>query len=560
MVDSGTPENASTIVVELNGVDMRPFTVMDSLSIQDTQGQPSTASFTLVNPFESPSVGDTIRVLYYAQVIFAGTIDRISKSSPDLVSRFFGIECLDWSQVLFRRKINRTFTNQSVLQIVNSILTTELFSELITLGTLETTVVVPLVETKNARIFDVLRDVAATTGQTFYVDFYKVIQMRSITVTASPLVFSEANVLLDGATVDIDRDTYRNTQTSLVTGTPAAGVAANTYAYTESNLDQIAARKAIEGGTGIYEEIQEITHPTSNDATQLGQLAIGYAVVSLILSGTPRQTIKCPVREYGFRSGQIATVNLPTFGIVGTYVIQRVTVREQGGQYLFHELELTSSNAQQRAYESWLSIVKGAKVTVKIPGAITTNLATFSTPGATTWTVPGGVTQAQFVCFGGSGGAGGYWKTVNKHGSVTPGDWTCDRAANGGVGGNGGKVISIRTVVAGQVYDVVVGAKGAAATLQIGSIDSLAVCGNNTNNSGSAGTVSTVKLGTVTMAQADGGGGGNKASGTSASGTEGADGSPGSGFGDLIGVGGGKIGGANWPVTDGQDGTVLVRW
>jgi hypothetical protein len=560
MVDSGLPENASTIVVELNAVDMRLFTVMDSVSIQDTQGQPVTAHFTLVNPFTSPVVGDAIRILYYAQVIFSGTIDRINKSSSDLKNRLYEIDCLDWAQTLFRRKISRTFTSQSVLQIVNSILSTELVNERVTLGVIETTSVVPLVETKNARIFDVLRDLAATTGQTFYVDFDQKIEMRSVTVTASPLVFSEGNVLLDGTTVDMDRDTYRNTQTSLVTGTPAAGVAANTYAYTESNLDQIAARKAIEGGTGIYEEIQEITHPTSNDSTQLGQLAIGYAVVSLILSGTPRQTIKCPVRGYGFRSGQIATVSLPTFGIVGTYIIQRVTGREQSGQYLFHELELTSSNAQQRAYESWLAIVKGAKVTVKIPGAITTNLATFSTPGATTWTVPGGVTEAQFICFGGSGGAGGYWKTVNKHGSVTPGDWTCDRAANGGAGGNGAKVISIRTVVAGQIYNVVVGAKGAKATQQIGSIDSLAVCGNNTNNSGSAGTASTVKLGTVTMAQADGGAGGNKADGTSTTGVEGADGSPGSGFGDLIGVGGGKIGGANWPVSDGQDGTVLVRW
>jgi len=207
-----------------------------------------------------------------------------------------------------------------------------------------------------------------------------------------------------------------------------------------------------------------------------------------------------------------------------------------------------------------LAIVKGAKVTVKIPGAITTNLATFSTPGATTWTVPGGVTEARFTCYGGSGGAGGYWSTVNKHGSTNPADWTCDRAANGGAGGNGSWVVSTRTVIPGEVYDLVVGAKGAKATQPLGSVDDLAICGTNNNNNGSAGGVSTVKLGVVVMVQADGGAGGTKATGTSTTGVDGAEGAPGAGYGDLVGVGSGKQGGAFWPVSDGQDGLITVRW
>jgi hypothetical protein len=114
--------------------------------------------------------------------------------------------------------------------------------------------------------------------------------------------------------------------------------------------------------------------------------------------------------------------------------------------------------------------------------------------------------------------------------------------------------------VAGQVYDLVVGAKGLKATTQQGSDDASGVCGVSNNTNGTAGTASTVKLGTVFVAQADGGGGGTKASGTASTGADGAHGEAGAGFGDIIGVGAGKGGGAFWPVSDGLDGLITVRW
>ena len=556
--DVGDRRNA--ISIEIVGVDARQFVQVDSIRIQDTLGQPVTARFIVLSPDFVPLVGQTVRLLYFAQVIFSGTMDHITKTTPDLQTLRYEVECLDWSHTLIRRKIQRTFTNQSVRGIVQDIVSIELSGEGVTVGNIESAEIIPLVETKNARIFDVLRDLAGSTGQTFYLDFDRAIQMRSLTVETAPFDLSESTTLIEGTQLDTDRDTYRNRQTCIVTGTPAAGVAALTATYTETNVDQVVERQGLEGGTGLYEEIEELTHPTSNSATELEQLAIGSALVALIVSGTPRRVLACAMRGYGFRSGQIASVALPGFRVNGDFVIQRVTVREQDGLLLFHDVELASSSVQQRAYESWIKIVRGKKVTVKIPATITTNLATFSTPGATTWTVPGGVTSARFTVFGGSGGSGGYWSIVNRHGSDAVEDWTCDRVANGGAGGDGALVVSTRTVVAGQVYDLVVGAKGLKATTEQGSVDASGVCGVSNNTNGTAGTASTVKLGTVFVAQADGGGGGIKASGTTSTGADGVHGEAGAGFGDLIGVGAGKGGGALWPVSDGLDGLITVRW
>jgi hypothetical protein len=558
LVDPGASDDTAQrpILTEINGVDVRAFIAMNSLRIQDTVGQPVTANFTMVSPSIAPVVGDRVKIKFHEQVIFAGTIDHVTKRSPDLTIDLHEVDCLDWTQTLMRRKIRRNFIDVPIRTILDSLLDNELVGEELTIGMIESGASIPLVDSRNGRAFDICREMAGATGQTFYVDFDKSIQMRSAMIAAAPLVFSEANVLLDGTMCQTDRETYRNVQTVIVKGTAPEGQDALETTQQRRNDDQIAARAAIEGGTGIYEEVEEITHPTSNDGVEIALLGIGYARLRLATSGTPRTTIRCQVRGYGFRGGQIATVNLPTFGLIGTYVIQRVSIREQDGQLLFHDLELTSSSLQQRAYESWLSIVRGGKVTVQMPTSLTNNLATFNTPGTATWTVPAGVTTAEFTCLGGSGAGGGKW----SYGVAVGRNIQCTGIAYGGAGGNSGKAITTIEVEEGEVFDLVVGAAGSPPGNDGFLGGFFCGGGGGSATAGDSGELSSVKLGAITICQGNGGGGGGGATGDAFSGSQGVDGSPGSGVGDAVSVGGGKSGGDGNPKTIGLDGLIEVRW
>ncbi|MGL4296267.1 MAG: hypothetical protein ACRCTG_11165 [Aestuariivirga sp.] len=533
------PTSLRPILFEWNGVDARQFIQPDSLQIQDTLGQPVTAAFVLVNPASVPVVGDKVRIFYHAQLIFAGTIDHVEKTAPDLRTVFYRVDCLDWTQTLIRRKVQRNFTNMPIQNVLDSLLDNELADEALRIGTIESRATLPLVDSRSGKALDVCREMAAATGQTFYLEFDRSIQMRSTLAAAAPLVLNEANVLLAATSVQTDRETYRNVQRVTVTGTPQVqNQDALTTQQERRNDDQIAARQAIEGGSGRYEAVEEITHPTSNDGAEIALLGISYARLRLATSGTPRTTARCQVRGYGFRAGQVATVALPTFGLSGTFAVQRVTIREQAGTLLFHELELTTSSLQQRAYESWLGIVQGAKVTVQVPGSLTNNLETFTTPGTTTWTVPAGVTTVEFTSVGGSGGGSESWVFA-----------TYSNYGNGGPGGASGKAISIVDVIEGAVFDLVIGAAG---TASLGIAQS--------------GEASVVSLSGVVKCQGDGGGGGHPAYLSGSSVIAGPPGSNGAGVGDAVSVGGGVAGGLGAtavpiaPAMNGQDGRVEVRW
>jgi hypothetical protein len=560
------PTSLQAILTEINGVDHRAFVQMNSLSIQDTLGQPVTASFTILNPSIAPAEGETIRVLFHSQVIFSGTIDRVGKTTSGLQVFSYRCECKDFSQVLERRIIRRNFTDVTVQSLLDSLLDNELTGELLTLGTIDSRATLPLVDAQNARAFDVCRTVAGTTGQTFYVDYDRSIQMRSTTVSASPLLLTESVVEIDGTTVQSDRETYRNHQTVVVTGTPAnTTTEALSVIVERKSTNQIALRQEIEGGTGRYDAIDEVTHPTSNDPVKLALMGVGYANLRLALSGTLRQTVQCKVRSYGFRAGQVASVNLPTFGLIGTYVIQRVTIREENGVSLVHTLELTSSSLQQRAYESWLSIVKAGKVTVQLPGFVAENLETFITTGSDTWTVPAGVTLVEVTCYGAGGGGGGASQ------SWTQNFGTCYNTQNpvGGHAGDGGKAVTVVEVVEGQVLDIVVGAAGTPGingSKQFYSWPSPGDCtAQVTATGGVDGGFSLVQAVGVTVCQGNGG-----FKGTPAviiydvSITAGVDGADGSGLGDGVTLGGGSVGGVRGVVgvapTGGLDGKVEVRW
>lgn len=558
----GTPRGSAS--QSLNSWPLAPFTcainletrnevfLVDTLRLDDTLGQPMSCEFTLVNPTDRPDVGDRVDIRYYDEKLFSGIIQRIEpQPTTDLSVIYYRCTASDWSTILSRHKLQRNFTNLPLVNIVDSLLDNELAGEGLTLGTVDQGATLPLVDVQNSRAFDVFRDMAGATGQAMYVDADKVIQFRSTTNDPAPKTLTYSTV--EASSMVEDLETYRNVQTVIVTGTPAKGTGttteeAKTVSVQRTNPAQISARQAIEGGTGRYEEIEELTHPTSNDSAQLALLGIGYANLRLATSGTPRRTLTVQVRGYGFRAGQFVTVDLAAVTASGTWLIQKSSFQEQAGQHLIYNLELTQSSTQTRAYEAWLAIVKAGKITVQIPSALTSNLQTYSTPNTYSWQVPAGITLIEVTCFGAGGGGGGdsiYYPYPPS--GILPADY------QGYAGGKGGKAIASLTVTPLETLTVIVGAAGVAGTNAV-------ITGYNAwfyGTAGGNGGITTVKRGAVALCQADYGTGG----GIGGFGPAGADGS---GLGDVTSSGGGGAGGSGGVYgiqpTGGTNGSIEIRW
>ena len=547
----GDPWPGAPINVLVNNVSWRQFVQPNSLRITDTLGQQVTARLVIVNPATSPTVGDQVKAVFYSETIFSGTILRIRERVNNTgTARYYECDCADHTHILNRRKITRNFTDRDLVGIVDALLDNELSGEGLTLGTLDRKVTIPLLDAAGAPALDLLREAAAATGQAFYVGFDKTLNFVSTSNPSLPVDLVVGNV--EEATLVRDLDSYRNKQVVRVKGTPLSAAASDALEVTESrqNDDQIAARAAIEGGTGLHEAVENITHPTSNAQADLQLLGIAYARLRLSTSGTPRSILKARMRGYGFRAGQVGTVTLAPLGITGEWLIQRVTITEQDGRKLVHELELVQSSLQWRAYLSWLSIVRTGKVTVLPPTAITNNLVTFDTPGSTTWTVPAGVTQIEITCRGGSGGGGGNWRY-----SVFVGrSLVCSGIAYGGIGGNSGLAVTTLDVVEGQELSLTIGAAGVAGNNGSSSVQ----CGSATATSGTDGTMSQVSLNGVVVCQGNAGTGGTCATGNDLNGVAGSNGSDGSGIGDAVTVGGGGEGGAQNEA--GADGSIEIRY
>lgn len=152
---------------------------------------------------------------------------------------------------------------------------------------------------------------------------------------------------------------------------------------------------------------------------------------------------------------------------------------------------------------------------------------TFSTPGAWSYTVPGGVNTVQVVVAGGGGGGAG-------GGSADPG------VAPGGAGGNGARITAIIDVTAGQVLSGTIGSGGITGFSAGSSAFGLVACtgggaggsgvggggrGANTNclgggvsgGGGGGGGGTTFAVNGTVLLQAGGGGGGGAWGGGSAS-------------------------------------------
>ena len=101
----------------------------------------------------------------------------------------------------------------------------------------------------------------------------------------------------------------------------------------------LAERIAVEGGSGLYEAIEE--EGSIDDA----ELALDTALAKLQRDGLIRDYIEITTDLFGMRSGQLMTVTDPALGLDGTYLIQSVRVSDVDGVELLFSATLMSGDA-----------------------------------------------------------------------------------------------------------------------------------------------------------------------------------------------------------------------
>lgn len=476
---AGVPQVPSGVLapftVEISGVATKPMT--DSVSIDTELGRQGTASFTLVNSQVQVRIGEPVRIKFYDDTIFAGSIDSVVEDS-DLVQAVttLQIECLDHVNLLVRKIVKRSFTSVTVGQIASALIALELSNDGITLGTVDALPVIPSIDADAVSAYDLLNDAAASVGAIFTIDHEKRLHFTRQSIVPLPTV-------LDGTAIEscqrtTDRETFRNKETVTVTGTPTPGGQAISVTLESSTGSQVSEQAIIEQTSGLYTGRSGITHPTKNDIVSLTRLALSYARTLLSVQGSFHDSVRVQTRRFGFRVGQMVTVSLPQRGLQGNWMIQRLNMRDVAGLWMMSDLELSVSSFNRRAQNVWLEMVRKGSVVTMPPVAITTDSQTYSTPGIYSFTVPAGIFLVQASCFaaGGGGGGGAYstWGTLLKMG------------ATGGQGGRGGLAVTVLGVNPGDVLSVTVpsGGVGGAYSSQINN--GIQAVGANGGNGGDA--------------------------------------------------------------------------
>lgn len=102
---------------------------------------------------------------------------------------------------------------------------------------------------------------------------------------------------------------------------------------------EIADRMAVEGGSGVYERIEDYSDVDSAD------LAFSTAVAKLRRNGFIRQVITFETDQDGLMSGQLVSITFPAHDVDGQYLVQAVRARDIESRFLRYTVTAISGDA-----------------------------------------------------------------------------------------------------------------------------------------------------------------------------------------------------------------------
>ncbi len=511
-----------------------------SLSASRDLGQRGTMRFTMLKTpdrtFATPAIGSLVQLSWHGHLQWAGVVENSRsvnrEGTHDRVLEI-QIDCASWERIAERRLTVATYSNNTTREIYLDVLDNYLDSEGIVEGVIDAglslTFAGPRQEGDYIRVSELLRDVAEASGGMYDIDPFRRLNFRKDTLGAGSLVMGSL-VVLHEVESNIERQDYRNVQIIRVKGTGSSE-----QTYTREIADEIIARQIIEGGTGRYENYENVSHPFSDDPGEVGRLAVSAAIVKLNTFGRHARTLRGQLNFPRYRLGDVVGANFPEHQASGTWQLAGVRYRSVK-DLLFADYELVQTSVLQRNFQGWLKITQAGRALVQIPGTPVFG-STLILTTSQTWIVPdangdGSPVEVSFDLFGSGGGGTAAYPSFNNNGQEPQLYLECGSTlnfigypANGLPGSPGGRATSLRTLPVGTAVVLVLGAGGT------GSAFSCASFFDNPAP-GAQGQVSTVTVGGTEVARAVGGGGGNSGLG------------PGGGVGDFVNNGAGAPGGA----------------
>ena len=259
---------------------------------------------------------------------FAGSIKSVTRSTiePDLVSD--EITCVDYGAALARRQATRTLERVSARYAASKLMQKHATDEGIGYGAVEPGGTVLSQTFESVALSRALDDLEDATGRRWWVDFQKELRFEEPGLVAAAFDIADsdspAKFLVNSARRTRSKDQYANRLIARIK-VVEAGVEKG-YRLVVEDAGEIAARKAAEGGSGIYERHEDL--PRVQSLEQGVELLVGRLYRAVQYAETITYRTDLP----GLRAGARQAIQISELGADDFYVIDSISKSLEGGR------------------------------------------------------------------------------------------------------------------------------------------------------------------------------------------------------------------------------------
>jgi hypothetical protein len=274
---------------------------------------------------------------------FTGRVDdvTIDKVGPDTFDS--KIRCVDYSGRLDERLVSGTAANKKAGDVLKTYIPRYFQDEQIGVRTVSDGATVVFARWQFEKARKMLDDLKQYSAFVWYVDSYKELRFHDPFVISAPFNIDNSNINTSGYPIAFDLldSTGQYANRILARGSVVNSSGETQYLLFIAQVDSvIAAKKAAEGGSGIYEQFTDFATVTSIDHGSM--LALGALVEALLVGTNLGYTTRY---DHGLRVGMTQHVKHTDYNIDDDYIIVSLEFRLARGVDHQYKVTLSSSRA-----------------------------------------------------------------------------------------------------------------------------------------------------------------------------------------------------------------------
>jgi len=396
----------NTYNVTIAGVDRTDDILANSLTIDDViNDQANTCAFGLVdrNDVGMPETDDEVVItMNDGTKLFGGYI--VSQSLSKRGEVIASITCTDYTRLLDRNLVHKSYENMTDAQIITDIVNTYCAGFGITTGAVETGITIAQISFNYMQPSQCIRKIAELGGRSWYIDYDKIIHYFTLETNVAPFNIDVNENRYQGLTISKDASQLKNrvyvrggTKLSdyttystkgdgvkkqfvlpdkphdvsvTVNGTPVTVGVKNLNTsgydwylnYQEKYIEQDAsADELVDTDTLVVTYKYDIPILVAVEDTQSiidnGQKEFAIFDKSISTTQSARDRATAELIDYanslvegrfttftnGFRSGQYMNINLPEYDINDNYLVQSVRATSRGANLYQYDVSIASA-------------------------------------------------------------------------------------------------------------------------------------------------------------------------------------------------------------------------